>query len=1054
MSSYFSVSSVDSVSLNSFANSSAIASHSLGLELSQKSDQSIVFVDSTVEDIDRLTAGIQATVVRLDSTKDGVEEITAVLAQYRGLSSVQIISHGSAGDLQLGNTHLNQGSLNQYADRLQQWGQSLSSDGDLLFYGCNVAAASGKEFIQQVSQLTGADVQASDDLTGMGGDWDLEVAIGSIEAKQAIGAEAKATYEGTLASRNGQDYIVIGKATWKQAQAEARRLGGNLVSINSKGEEKFLKRTFGTQEKFWTGLSDRRKEGQFQWADGEAITYRNWQGRRQPANTGQDFTVINAGRQHQWDDRPANAKFRGIVEIPQTLAFNGSRYRLTSNAVTYSQAWLEAQRLGGKLVTFDDSSEKAFLKQNFPSEKFWTGEVGRQPSSNAKLRGLIELPGLGNAPLENSQIGSVVSADSAVSAGPSFIELERNSFDDINETDGVFEFAIVRKGDTSQTVSASFQVSGAGLTPAILGTDYEGDSVSVVFAPTETRKTVQIKILDDQESDGKKTFAILLEGVNGVGVKPGTVRTAKVNILDNESDFLDISVKPVVENAGNASVKLTRSNKAGFASVNLSTADGTAIAGSDYEAFSQTITFADGESSKTIPIRIINDGVGEPNETFKINFSNPVGVSLGSQTSLPVTITDDDATGLTRDNLVSGLFMPTSFDHTPTGDRMYIFEKGGVIKTAPGTGGTATVFADLSRDVNDTDDRGGLSIAVHPKFYSGSPYIYVSYTYDPPEAFENRNPATNLDDPDQKGNRPARVVRLTADASTGYTTVVAGSQVVIVGKNSTWDNISSPDKDSTEDPSIRESGRNADGSFLQDYVKTDSVTHTIGQVRFGPDGNLYVSIGDGSSYLLDQRAASSLNIDSLSGKMLRLDPLTGQGLNDNPYYNGDPNSNRSKVWQSGIRNSFRFTFKPGDNNTIFLGDVGWNTWEEVNVGGKGANFGWPAYEGTEIQPQYNVFPETQAFISSGQTVTQPVYSRNHADGARAVAMGDFYNGQLYVSDVNEGVIEALTFNAQNQLTSVQRVMSGMPYVVQMRTRPDGLYFVDLVKGEINRFRAV
>jgi glucose/arabinose dehydrogenase len=1051
MSSYLSVPAADSTSLNLNADGSAvrgnaIASNTLGLELSQKSDQSIVFVDSTVEDIDRLTAGIKATVVRLDGTKDGVEQITTVLAQYRDLSSVQIISHGSAGDLQLGNTHLNQGSLNQYADRLQQWGQSLSAEGDLLFYGCNVAAAAGKEFIQQVSDLTGADVQASDDLTGMGGDWDLEVATGSIEATQAIGAEAKASYEGTLASRNGRDYVVIGKATWKQAQAEARRLGGNLVSINSKGEEKFLKRTFGTKEKFWTGLSDRRQEGTFQWADGEAVTYRNWQGRQQPSNNKQDFTVLNAGRQRQWDDQPANAKFRGIVEIPKTLTFNGSRYRLTSNAVTYSQALLEAQRSGGKLVTFDDPSEKTFLKQNFPSEKFWTGNAGRQPAADSKLRGLIELPELGNVPVENPRI------ENPIVVGPSVIQLEKNSFDDINEADGSFEFALVRIGGNSQPASASFRVTGTGTSPANSGTDYIGGTLSVEFAPGEKRKVVSIPLINDNVLEDKETFTILMEGVSGDEVSLGTVRTAKVNILDDESDLLDVTVTPVAENAGNAIVKLTRSNKTGFASVKLDTANGTAIAGSDYSAVSQTVTFADGESSKTVLIPIIDDGTGEANEQFTISLSNPVGVSLKSQAPIPVTITDNDAAGLTRDTLVTGLNIPTSFDHTPTGgaDRMYILEKSGVIKVAPGQGGAATVFTDLSRDVNDVEDRGGLSIAVHPKFYQGSPYIYVSYTYDPPEAYLNTNPNTNLDDPDQVGNRPARVVRLTANPVTGAFT---GEQVVILGKNSNWLFTSRPDGNSTTDDTIPESGRFL-GLFVQDYIKTDSQTHTIGQVRFGPDGNLYVSIGDGSSYVLDKRAASALDVDSLSGKMLRIDPITGQGLADNPYYNGNPNSNRSKVWQSGIRNSFRFTFKPGDNNNIFLGDVGWNTFEEVNVGGKGANFGWPAYEGPEIQQEYGVFPEIQSFLGGNPDVTLPVYSRNHADGARAITMGDFYNGLLYVADVNEGTIDALTLNGQNQVTSVQRVMNDMPYVVQMRTRPDGLYFVDLVNGQINRFRAV
>lgn len=567
------------------------------------------------------------------------------------------------------------------------------------------------------------------------------------------------------------------------------------------------------------------------------------------------------------------------------------------------------------------------------------------------------------------------------------------------------------------------------------------------FAPGEVRKVISIPLINDNRREGTEQFVIKMQSVSGEGVRLGTVRTANVTLLDDESNTLDVTVRPVAENAGNVNVRLTRSNSRNAASVNFFTTDGTAIAGADYTTVSQLVRFNPGESSKTIQIPIIDNATGEEDETFNLNFSNPSGLAL-ERSSIPVTINDNDALGFTRDTRVSGLFVPTSFDFTPNGDRMYILEKSGVIKTVAGTSGTPTVFADLSRQVSDVQDRGGLSIAVHPRFYSGSPYIYVSYTYDPPEAKEG---AKTLDGTDQLGNRPARVSRLTADPATGAFT---GEEVVILGKNSTWANISNPDKDSTQQLDLPESGRTADGGFVQDYVKTDSQTHTIGQVRFSPDGQyLYVSIGDGASYRLDPRAASTLNIDSLSGKMLRIDPITGQGIADNPYFDGNPNSNRSKVWQSGLRNSFRFGFKPGDNDNIFLGDVGWNNWEEVNVGGKGANFGWPAYEGPEIQQQYNIFPEVQAFIRSGQPVTQPIRARSHADGARAVMLGDFYNGRLYVTDVNEGTIDALTISDQNQVVSTQRIAVGDDYkfIVQMKARPDGLYFVDLIKGQIGRF---
>ena len=96
----------------------------------------------------------------------------------------------------------------------------------------------------------------------------------------------------------------------------------------------------------------------------------------------------------------------------------------------------------------------------------------------------------------------------------------------------------------------------------------------------------------------------------------------------------------------------------------------------------------------------------------------------------------------------------------------------------------------------------------------------------------------------------------------------------------------------------------------------------------------------------DVRALRALSVDSLNGKILRIDPITGEGYPDNPFYNGNPNSNRSKVYSLGLRNPFRTTVNTFTNEP-FIGDVGWGTWEELNTG-RGKNFGWPCYEGNDV----------------------------------------------------------------------------------------------------------
>ncbi|MGF1498211.1 MAG: LamG-like jellyroll fold domain-containing protein, partial [Elainellaceae cyanobacterium] len=117
------------------------------------------------------------------------------------LASVQIISHGDEGRVQLGNTVLSSETLPQYQAQLQQWGAALSESGDILLYGCRVAAGTGQVFVEQLSQLTGADVAASDDLTGnaaLGGDWQLEVQKGEITVSPAVSAEQLEAYQGIL----------------------------------------------------------------------------------------------------------------------------------------------------------------------------------------------------------------------------------------------------------------------------------------------------------------------------------------------------------------------------------------------------------------------------------------------------------------------------------------------------------------------------------------------------------------------------------------------------------------------------------------------------------------------------------------------------------------------------------------------------------------------------------------------------------------------------------------------------------------------------------------
>ena len=165
--------------------------------------KTIAFVDANIFDANTVLAGIQADVkVLLDPTQDGIAQITKTLKDYKDLAGIDIISHGNAAELQLGNNFLDANSLKQRAHELQQWGTSLSSEADILFYGCNVAAGeAGQNFVKDISKLTGADVAASTNLTGnssQGGDWTLESATGKIEMATPFTFSLMSTYQGVL----------------------------------------------------------------------------------------------------------------------------------------------------------------------------------------------------------------------------------------------------------------------------------------------------------------------------------------------------------------------------------------------------------------------------------------------------------------------------------------------------------------------------------------------------------------------------------------------------------------------------------------------------------------------------------------------------------------------------------------------------------------------------------------------------------------------------------------------------------------------------------------
>ncbi|WP_240353981.1 putative Ig domain-containing protein, partial [Pectobacterium brasiliense] len=148
------------------------------------SRKEVVFIDTSLTDyqtlVDNVPTGIE--VVLLDGSKDGLSQLAEWAKNHSGYDAIHVLSHGGEGELQLGTLTLDSKTADARAADLTTLGSALTESGDLLLYGCEVAQNSGQSFVSLLAQITGADIAASNDTTGQGGDWNLEIQTGIIEA--------------------------------------------------------------------------------------------------------------------------------------------------------------------------------------------------------------------------------------------------------------------------------------------------------------------------------------------------------------------------------------------------------------------------------------------------------------------------------------------------------------------------------------------------------------------------------------------------------------------------------------------------------------------------------------------------------------------------------------------------------------------------------------------------------------------------------------------------------------------------------------------------------
>jgi glucose/arabinose dehydrogenase len=215
-----------------------------------------------------------------------------------------------------------------------------------------------------------------------------------------------------------------------------------------------------------------------------------------------------------------------------------------------------------------------------------------------------------------------------------------------------------------------------------------------------------------------------------------------------------------------------------------------------------------------------------------------------------------------------------------------------------------------------------------------------------------------------------------------------------------------------------------------------ATNHNGGAIHFGADGNLYVAVGDN---------ANGNNAQSLSnrlGKMLRISSTGGIPL-DNPFFNQATGDNRA-IWALGLRNPFTFSFQPGVGR-MFINDVGQSTWEEINDGIAGSNYGWPTCEGFCNPPNASFRDPIFAYANDAQTC--------------AITGGAFYNpqviqfpsnyvGNYFFSDFCGGWIRTLDPAMGN---AVAGFATGISLPVDLQVSADGfLYYLARGAGSVNR----
>src|SRR5262245_11874324 len=356
--------------------------------------------------------------------------------------------------------------------------------------------------------------------------------------------------------------------------------------------------------------------------------------------------------------------------------------------------------------------------------------------------------------------------------------------------------------------------------------------------------------------------------------------------------------------------------------------------------------------------------------------------------SAPVSVNVANSSYFQNEILATGFNLPTAIKFLPDG-RMLVVELAGIIKVLPPpyTNPDPTPFLQLTNVGSAGVQQGIYDVALDPNF-STNHYYYIFYTATTP----------NVD----------RLSRFTANST--LTGTVAGSEFIIY-----------------QDSEIA------------------NAEHHGGPINFSNDGKILVTTGEHFN------AGEAQDLTKPRGKILRFN-MDGTIPTDNPFYDGT-GPNYDAIWALGLRNPFR-AYYDAPTGRLIIGDVGGNTYstaiEEIDIGARGANYGWPNVEAPNGNPAY----------------TDPAYYYPHNGRDAAVVAGfvyhgtqfpSSYQGSFFFADYTQNWIKRLTFDANGKVSGVFNFepadgsVDG-PYgdIVYLTEGPDGaLYYLDLGYSDIS-----